>query len=1203
MPVTITPPDNLKSIPALSKALASQSVVYVFGSGVSSSLTGRNYGWWQWILDGIQHLKDDALASELCDSINSDGSTENLIDVVGKVIEHTKRDGTYDEWMKSGFESCGISNMEFADTLRLLNLPQDIFITTNYDALLESATGMDTFTQDDAGDIFQMIRSGASSSVVHIHGAYNSSKNIDNIVATSEQYDKLYNDEGAQFIQNLLGTRPIIFIGCGQTTDDKNVAHFIRFACEHLKLDISYFYLKRDSDAAPDLPDHFYVVNYGKEYSDLTGFLGRMARQRNQILLENLPFVGRTIRTESNSFSVYHYSNESLGFVGREKELFALQAFLNDSRKILWWAITGQGGSGKSRLAYELIKENDLKWFGFFANDAASLADAEAFRPFCNTIIVVDYVKGRENSVADWMHVLLNKFKAASFMLRIVLIERESDKGSGSWYNDLEEEWGRYDRSVFQNASFSTEFLTLSDLDDAAVEKLIGEVRQNNGLPADTWQDRQLRFGYHKKFEKLRYRPLFVQLYVEAWIANKCTEPDYNSLEGVVENALLREQERWQEFFDGDKVVTNSFIRLLIRAAAGGELTEGNIPELYVDDWKRLKDHFKGLTLPGKQRKESYRNFLADLTQNFEQEDFALRTYYPDIINEYMFIFYADDDINAVVAELREDAGAAFSVFLRRTQMDFRGNEILDNIVSDSTNDEDGNNDIWMLNSRLERLKKRIVKSGETPKSLKANIDAEYEFWHNLPYVEDAEKLRSTDCEERDVKKRNKEIAIATLKLAGLYGCAEQYGQLDLLHDMDRCMDELAAMKGEAVDLIKLQFLERMMTACHRVGATSYANKYSTIRMAVLSRVEEVSKDGELRWYDNLVKLQEKNNEMMDFLLDGDVYQAREVLNKVFKELDFSNEDSVEELAKMAARFGEFQMYFGEVKYENYITTILSRCRSAFPMNSRVISSVYEGKSVLLQHHVLILREHNATGNTEKLEVLKKEGLQNIQEVEAYGNRLEPDTWGMTAFAPIILMQHGDEETLIKLIERAESILSENLSNETAKAWMICERKLYEIKGAQIPKEIVDKGFAYYLRDPSSESTRDCFFRLLKESTERLKKGKYMLPSVKDSMIHDAMYNPISGFDAIEQLADIAADPEFREMYGKEFESDNEANLNSQILTEMHDILGPMAGDLNINNESTVASTYRRNGKKIGRNEPCPCGSGKKFKNCCGRSK
>jgi len=30
--------------------------------------------------------------------------------------------------------------------------------------------------------------------------------------------------------------------------------------------------------------------------------------------------------------------------------------------------------------------------------------------------------------------------------------------------------------------------------------------------------------------------------------------------------------------------------------------------------------------------------------------------------------------------------------------------------------------------------------------------------------------------------------------------------------------------------------------------------------------------------------------------------------------------------------------------------------------------------------------------------------------------------------------------------------------------------------------------------------------------------------------------------------------------------------------------------------------TVRRQGRKIGRNEPCPCGSGKKYKKCCGRS-
>lgn len=30
-------------------------------------------------------------------------------------------------------------------------------------------------------------------------------------------------------------------------------------------------------------------------------------------------------------------------------------------------------------------------------------------------------------------------------------------------------------------------------------------------------------------------------------------------------------------------------------------------------------------------------------------------------------------------------------------------------------------------------------------------------------------------------------------------------------------------------------------------------------------------------------------------------------------------------------------------------------------------------------------------------------------------------------------------------------------------------------------------------------------------------------------------------------------------------------------------------------------TTVVRDGKKVGRNEPCPCGSGKKYKQCCGR--
>ena len=32
-----------------------------------------------------------------------------------------------------------------------------------------------------------------------------------------------------------------------------------------------------------------------------------------------------------------------------------------------------------------------------------------------------------------------------------------------------------------------------------------------------------------------------------------------------------------------------------------------------------------------------------------------------------------------------------------------------------------------------------------------------------------------------------------------------------------------------------------------------------------------------------------------------------------------------------------------------------------------------------------------------------------------------------------------------------------------------------------------------------------------------------------------------------------------------------------------------------------IQISFRRDTPKVGRNEPCPCGSGKKYKNCCGK--
>lgn len=38
-----------------------------------------------------------------------------------------------------------------------------------------------------------------------------------------------------------------------------------------------------------------------------------------------------------------------------------------------------------------------------------------------------------------------------------------------------------------------------------------------------------------------------------------------------------------------------------------------------------------------------------------------------------------------------------------------------------------------------------------------------------------------------------------------------------------------------------------------------------------------------------------------------------------------------------------------------------------------------------------------------------------------------------------------------------------------------------------------------------------------------------------------------------------------------------------------------------VNGDTPKPTTWRNEGPKVGRNDPCPCGSGKKYKKCCGR--
>ena len=118
-------------------------------------------------------------------------------------------------------------------------------------------------------------------------------------------------------------------------------------------------------------------------------------------------------------------------------------------------------------------------------------------------------------------------------------------------------------------------------------------------VPAFFWS--VLRYyipSFEKKYEKLQFRPLFVQIFVEAWIENDFQLPRYDKFEELLQKLLEREQQRWLEILDNDQSCCNAFIHLLLRANISGKLQPEKIPIYYQDDWNMVNSFLQNHSFP-----------------------------------------------------------------------------------------------------------------------------------------------------------------------------------------------------------------------------------------------------------------------------------------------------------------------------------------------------------------------------------------------------------------------------------------------------------------------------------------------------------------------------------------------------------------------------------------------------------------------------
>lgn len=1127
----------------LKSVLSSEKIVYVFGSGISSALSGCRSSWYQWIADGIEYISDKALATELKDRMESESSAESLISVVGCVIDATKTDSTYASWMKASVESMTVTNASLAQTLSLTRITRDIIATTNYDPLLEAAIGLHSLTYEQPDAAFYMIDKGNANCVLHLHGLYDSSTGVDNIIASQEQYDAIYNDEAAQFIQQLLGTRTLIFIGCGQTTDDLNISRFIKFAGEKLHLDVPYFYVKRSSEAAPMLPSNFTVVDYGPEYDDLPDFLHDMITYRAAEFMNRNPIVGRTIYDVSSAdgygLAEYHFSQETIPFCGRVQELSKLKIFAETDAPVLWWAITGQGGSGKSRLAYEFIHRIEKEYYSFFLRPTVTDADAEAFIPFADSFVVIDYVKGNEQRIATVIKVLIDKYKQTPYKLRLLMLERSNETTTGTWFQNLLGNMSVYDRTQFEKCEYLVDniirthrFLYLDDLEEDAVDELIGNVCLQKGLPQDKGRNTQLRKAYTEKFEQLKYRPLFLQIYIEAWIDNGCRQVSYSGFESLLEATIQKEQERWLNATNNDPSVCEALLSLIIRASITDGLRIAEMPEIYQTAWNCVKASFSTDTLPGIQRKRKISTSVTDAASSLENIDGFINPQYPDIIKEYMFLYYTDEErIADVCAELWENADAQFGTFLGRCLTDFPENTMLLDIIQKATKDVNNNH---ALRARLSLLQQETVRTLEDGPRMMEIVSSEYKFWSGISW----DSGLSVDSKE--------------VILTGLYLSSVRFRGWQQL---DESVGAVYILISHAKDLSVSEYCyslitDRMTTLTDERGYT-YSEKI--FNKAKIDESQKLSDE-----WKNVTKLKIFRNHAINLYGLKKKDEALKLSEKIADIADWKDVDQLESYAHTL--FSLAKMAYEDIPPNE----LLTYCDALEDMMIYVFQRSPEYQvNDLIHYYYLHAKYFRIDRVSLSCVLLGDEGMHKyaIDLIDSFINEIESNEM-INEFAGIYVGAWAlkvaydesmtDEETE-RYIERAF-----DYCNEYADNVFLCEKTIDLVSSAYLeqykrnpPASVVDRCYALLLRFPSSDDLISVFFHLVEQS-------KMFVAEWKRRYLHDK--NVIAGL-----ISNKRTDIIYSEGLG----------------------------------EPELVTTYVRSHPKVGANEPCPCGSGKKFKKCC----
>ena len=358
------------------------------------------------------------------------------------------------------------------------------------------------------------------------------------------------------------------------------------------------------------------------------------------------------IQQASDNQKILHYRNKLLKFQGREQELQILRAFLRDEAAISWMAVTGDGGSGKSKLLYQFTDEveADTEWktVWLHRDNCKSVLRFNGWNYPCNLLFVVDYAGAVADQIGQWIE-MLDRNRRRPVKIRFVLLEREGiGREHGAeiepmWYQKLKG-FGEQERAVQRREAIcfaGAPFLKLEHMDAVSLDKMIRDYASRNGRELDR-ETRKWILGKAAEIDKKRegIRPLIVLFTADAVMWDR----EYNKwdISALIENILRRYEGNkagrqgghWRETVcQGREDLFCALEEMLMFATAvGGWKLENDVDEL-PEVFRASAEKILEMTA------DELKTFICAVNED-DEYDGVLQPLEPDLIGEFYVLEY-----------------------------------------------------------------------------------------------------------------------------------------------------------------------------------------------------------------------------------------------------------------------------------------------------------------------------------------------------------------------------------------------------------------------------------------------------------------------------------------------------------------------------------------------------------------------------------